>query len=100
MKSLDVIVHAISLASATSHSYELRAATGEALPSFEAGAHIDVRLGPSLIRQYSLCNSPEDSDRYHVVSGVLREEGVAVFRAYGERTDAVVYNARGAMATS
>jgi hypothetical protein len=28
---------------------------------------------------------------------VLRDEAVAVFRAYGERTDAVVYNARGAV---
>lgn len=58
METLDVIVHAISLASATSHTYELRAATGGALPSFEAGAHIDIHLGPSLIRPYSLCNSP------------------------------------------
>ncbi|MFF7986050.1 nucleoside deaminase [Streptomyces sp. NPDC007901] len=32
-----------------------------------------------------------------VVSGVLRDEAVAVFRAYGEREDAVVYNARGAV---
>jgi vanillate O-demethylase ferredoxin subunit len=64
MKSLDVIVHAISLASATSHSYELRAATGGTLPSFEAGAHIDVHLGPSLIRPYSLCNSPQETGRY------------------------------------
>ncbi|MGY1499911.1 nucleoside deaminase [Streptomyces sp. QTS52] len=32
-----------------------------------------------------------------IVSGVLRDEAVAVFRAYGEREDAVVYNARGAV---
>ncbi|WP_055529934.1 PDR/VanB family oxidoreductase [Streptomyces graminilatus] len=65
MQSLDVIVHAVSLASATSHSYELRAAPGAAaLPSFEAGAHIDVRLGPSLVRPYSLCNSPRETGRY------------------------------------
>ncbi|MFC8430210.1 nucleoside deaminase [Streptomyces sp. NPDC057253] len=31
-----------------------------------------------------------------VTSGVLRDEAIAVFRAYGEREDAVVYNARGA----
>ena len=62
-ETLDVIVHTISLASATSRSYELRATDG-ALPSFEAGAHIDVHLGPSLIRQYSLCNSPQDTGRY------------------------------------
>lgn len=31
-------------------------------------------------------------------SAMLRDEAVAVFRAYGERTDAVIYNARGAVA--
>ncbi|MFE3032875.1 PDR/VanB family oxidoreductase [Streptomyces canus] len=64
MQTLDVIVHTISLASGTSLSYELRAADGGALPSFEAGAHIDVHLGPSLVRQYSLCNSPREEGRY------------------------------------
>ncbi|MFD4511599.1 PDR/VanB family oxidoreductase [Streptomyces sp. NPDC058457] len=64
MQTLDVIVHTISLASGTSRSYELRAADGGALPSFEAGAHIDVHLGPSLVRQYSLCNSPRETGRY------------------------------------
>ncbi|WP_063895140.1 PDR/VanB family oxidoreductase [Streptomyces sp. Root369] len=64
MQTLDVIVHTISLASGTSLSYELRAADGGTLPSFEAGAHIDVHLGPSLVRQYSLCNSPWEKGRY------------------------------------
>jgi vanillate O-demethylase ferredoxin subunit len=64
VQTLDVIVHTISLASSTSRSYELRAADGGALPSFEAGAHIDVHLGPSLVRQYSLCNSPREKGRY------------------------------------
>ena len=66
MKTLDVIVHAISPAgtTGTSRSYELRAAAGSTLPPFEAGAHIDVHLGPSLVRPYSLCNSPEDNGRY------------------------------------
>lgn len=72
MKTLDVIVHAISLASATSHSHELRAATGGALPSFEAGAHIDLHRGPSLIRPYSLCNSPQETGRY--LNCVRRDE--------------------------
>lgn len=72
METLDVIVHTISLASATSHTYELRAATGGALPSFEAGAHIDVHLGPSLIRPYSLCNSPQETGRYLIC--VRRDE--------------------------
>nr|WP_211283689.1 PDR/VanB family oxidoreductase [Streptomyces antibioticus] len=64
MQTLDVIVHTISLASATSRTYELRAADGGPLPSFEAGAHIDVHLGPSLVRPYSLCNSPREKGRY------------------------------------
>jgi vanillate O-demethylase ferredoxin subunit len=64
VQTLDVIVHSISLTSATSRSYELRAAAGGTLPSFEAGAHIDVHLGPSLVRPYSLCNSPQDNGRY------------------------------------
>lgn len=64
MQTLDVIVHSIPLTSATSRSYELRAVAGDTLPSFEAGAHIDVHLGPSLIRPYSLCNSPQDNGRY------------------------------------
>ncbi|MFF7986055.1 PDR/VanB family oxidoreductase [Streptomyces sp. NPDC007901] len=71
MQTLDVIVHAISLASATSRSYELRAVDG-ALPPFDAGAHIDVHLGPSLVRQYSLCNSPQESGRYLIC--VRRED--------------------------
>ncbi|MBA4501568.1 PDR/VanB family oxidoreductase [Marinobacterium marinum] len=38
--------------------FELAAADGSSLPAFEAGAHIDVVLGPDLIRQYSLSNAP------------------------------------------
>lgn len=41
------------------------------LPTFEAGAHIDVCVAPGVIRQYSLCNDPAESHRY--VIGVLNE---------------------------
>ncbi|MBU8812525.1 PDR/VanB family oxidoreductase [Mycolicibacterium goodii] len=41
-----------------------------ALPEWEPGAHIDVHLG-SLIRQYSLCSSPQKRDHYQIA--VLRE---------------------------
>jgi len=66
VKTLDVIVHAIPPAgtTGTSRSHELRAAAGSALPPFEAGAHTDVHLGPSLVRPYTLCNSPQDNGRY------------------------------------
>ena len=52
-------------------SYELTCAQGGALPEFSAGAHIDVHLPGGLIRQYSLCNHPQERHRY--VIGVLRD---------------------------
>lgn len=42
---------------------------GGLLPSFEAGSHIDVRLAPDLMRQYSLCNDPAQRDHYRL--GIL-----------------------------
>jgi vanillate O-demethylase ferredoxin subunit len=51
-------------------SLDLRAV--QALPAFEAGAHIDLLLptpqGP-LMRQYSLCNDPRETHRYVVGVG-------------------------------
>jgi len=39
---------------------------GDELPPFSAGSHIDVEIAPGLIRQYSLCNTPQDRDRYEI----------------------------------
>jgi vanillate O-demethylase ferredoxin subunit len=47
-------------------SLELRATDDAALPSFEAGAHIDVFVRPDLVRQYSLCNDPADNTHYRL----------------------------------
>jgi vanillate O-demethylase ferredoxin subunit len=52
-------------------SYELTCAQGGVLPSFSAGAHIDVHLPSGLIRQYSLCNHPQERHRYLI--GVLKD---------------------------
>lgn len=49
---------------------ELRDINGRALPAFSAGAHIDVLIREGLTRQYSICNSPRERDRYLI--GVLR----------------------------
>ena len=46
------------------NSFELVPIAGSALPAFTAGAHIDVRLPDGLVRQYSLHNSPAETDRY------------------------------------
>lgn len=50
-------------------SFELADVTGRPLPAFAAGSHIDVHLAPGLVRQYSLCNDPSETDRYLI--GVL-----------------------------
>lgn len=52
-------------------SFELVAVSGDALPAFAAGAHVDVHLGNGIIRQYSLCNPPSETHRY--LLGVLRD---------------------------
>lgn len=52
-------------------SYELASIDQGPLPAFSAGAHIDVHLPGGLIRQYSLCNHPEEQHRY--VIGVLKD---------------------------
>ncbi|MFV0131939.1 PDR/VanB family oxidoreductase [Streptomyces sp. HMX87] len=45
--------------------------SGERLPAWGPGAHIDLVLGPDLVRQYSLCGDPRDTSRLQVA--VLRE---------------------------
>jgi vanillate O-demethylase ferredoxin subunit len=52
-------------------SFELASADGAPLPPFSAGAHIDVQVGPGLVRQYSLCNDPSERHRYQIA--VLRD---------------------------
>lgn len=52
-------------------SFHLVSATGEPLPPFTAGSHVDVHLPGGIVRQYSLCGDPSDSDQY--VLGVLKD---------------------------
>ncbi len=47
-------------------SFEFASADDAPLPPFSAGSHIDVHVGPGLVRQYSLCNDPADSHRYQI----------------------------------
>lgn len=48
---------------------ELVPVDGAPLPSWEPGAHVDVEVGPDLLRQYSLCGDPSRTDRYRL--GIL-----------------------------
>jgi phthalate 4,5-dioxygenase reductase subunit len=53
--------------------FELRSADGSKLPEFTAGAHVGVKVPNGEIRKYSLCNSPQERDRY--VLAVKKERG-------------------------
>ena len=50
---------------------DLRDPAGAALPPWAPGAHIDLELGPGLVRQYSLCGDPADRGTWRIA--VLRE---------------------------
>lgn len=48
------------------HSFELVHPSGEELPPFTAGAHIDVHVPGGLVRNYSLCNPSTERHRYQI----------------------------------
>ena len=50
---------------------EFESATSTALPKVEAGAHIDVHLPNGMVRQYSLCQDPNDEGMFRL--GILRD---------------------------
>ena len=52
-------------------SFELVSLDSSALPAFAAGSHVDVQLPGGLVRQYSLCNDPNETHRYLIA--VLRD---------------------------
>jgi vanillate O-demethylase ferredoxin subunit len=53
-------------------SFELVDPAGKALPPFTAGSHLDVRVPGGKVRQYSLCNPPDERHRYLIA--VMRTE--------------------------
>ncbi|WP_111893217.1 PDR/VanB family oxidoreductase [Acinetobacter sp. MB5] len=69
---MDVIIDKIHQLTANIRAFELVAANGTKLPTFSAGAHIDVHLKNGLVRQYSLANASHEQHRY--VIGVLHDE--------------------------
>ncbi len=71
MPELDVKVVARKQEAEGICSFELEAVDRSELPTYSAGAHIDVQLEPGLIRQYSLCGDPDNSRRWRI--GVLRD---------------------------
>ena len=69
---LTLLVHQVTWESDGVLSVRLRGLNGQQLPAWQPGAHIDVHLSGSLVRQYSLCSDPGDLSHYRI--GVRREE--------------------------
>lgn len=68
---LDLRVRQLTYESDGVLSVRLVGVNGGALPAWEPGAHIDLRLRDGLVRQYSLCGPIGDRSQYEVA--VLRE---------------------------
>ena len=67
----DVVVAARRVEAEGVVGLDLALPSGDPLPAWTPGAHIDVELPGGLVRQYSLCGDPADGDRWRI--GVLRE---------------------------
>lgn len=63
---IDVVVKTIEQQAQNILSFELAREDDAPLPAFSAGAHIDVHLPDGLVRQYSLCNHPQEHHRYQI----------------------------------
>ena len=63
-KTLLVHVHKIEDEAIDIKSFELVSADGQLLPPFTPGSHIDVHIADGIIRQYSLCNGPDNPQSY------------------------------------
>nr|WP_321572635.1 PDR/VanB family oxidoreductase [Parafrankia colletiae] len=68
---LTVVVHARRRVAHDVVCLELADPTGEPLPAWTPGAHVDITVRPGMIRQYSLCGDPADRGSWQVA--VLRE---------------------------
>jgi vanillate O-demethylase ferredoxin subunit len=71
-ETLTVTVAECRAEAADIKAFKLVPAGGTALPRAEAGAHIDLLLPNGLVRQYSLCNGPEESGFYLIA--IKRDE--------------------------
>lgn len=68
---LEVVVDSVRDETVDIKSLVVKSPSGDPLPAFEAGAHIDVITGNGLRRSYSIASDPADRSSY--LLGVLRE---------------------------
>lgn len=72
MSTLQVWVHTLQYEAQDIIRVDLRPLPGQTLPTFEAGAHIDLHLPGGLVRSYSLANDCREQHRY--LLGVLKDK--------------------------
>lgn len=70
-QDIEVIVTSVRYEADRVLSFVLADPHGDDLPSWEPGAHVDVKLPSGLVRQYSLCGDPADLSHYRIA--VLHE---------------------------
>lgn len=66
MDTTELVVRQMRWESHDVMSVRLEKSDGSALAAWTPGAHLDIHLGPSLIRQYSLCGDPDDKTGYRI----------------------------------
>ena len=71
MDTLTLKVQEIEQLTSGIKKFVFQAPNAADLPSFSAGAHIDLQLENGLIKSYSLANDPSETNRY--VTAILRE---------------------------
>jgi ferredoxin-NADP reductase len=69
----DLVVTARNMRAEGVITLSLADPTGANLPAWTPGAHIDVLLDDTVVRQYSLCGSPGDQHSWRI--GVLLDPG-------------------------
>lgn len=82
-KKLQVKLTSIAEVGDDIYRYEFKSLDGAMLPRFSGGSHIDIHIQPGLIRQYSLCNDPAESNRY-VIAVQLERNGKGGSKALHE----------------
>ncbi|WP_436697647.1 cytochrome P450/oxidoreductase [Nocardioides sp. BYT-33-1] len=70
-ETYDVVLDTVDVAAEDVLAITVRATDGRALPRWQPGAHLEVRLPSGRLRQYSLCGALDDRSSYRFA--VLRE---------------------------
>ncbi|MFD6397474.1 PDR/VanB family oxidoreductase [Nocardia sp. NPDC060249] len=75
-------------------SLTLRSCSGEELPRWHPGSHIDVTLPSGTVRQYSLCGDPDDSATYRIAVRWI-DGGIASTEIHDDVREGSILSIRG-----